>query len=45
MVKSNNWVMTDWYMGAAQHDMRFLSIKEVSEEELENFLFMQELTT
>jgi len=43
MVKSKEWVTTDWYLGGAQHDKRFLGIKEVTKEELDNFLFMQEL--
>lgn len=43
MTSTNNWTLTNWYLGVAQRDIRFKEIKSVTEEELNNIRIMQEL--
>lgn len=43
MTSTNNWTLTNWYLGAAQQDIRFKEIKSVTEEQLNNIRIMQEL--
>lgn len=43
MLGSGRWLKTDWYYAAARSDKRFSDVREIPEDEFDNFRMMQEL--